>query len=87
MQWSEEAREILEAMMMELPLPVRDGVRQVAELRAETVCAEAGVEPVTLEAAVRAFIEATPSDLRQRLKHSLSYHGIDPEDYDAAFDA
>jgi hypothetical protein len=34
---------------------------------------------------VRAFIESTPADLRERLKHTLSYRGIDPEDYAAAF--
>ena len=35
--------------------------------------------------AVQAFVESTPADLRQRLKHTLTYHGIDPEDYSAAF--
>ena len=38
-----------------------------------------------METAVRAFIEATPGDLRSRLKHTLTYHGIDPEDYEEAF--
>jgi hypothetical protein len=38
-----------------------------------------------METAVRAFIEATPGDLRSRLKHTLTYHGIDPEDYGEAF--
>jgi len=40
---------------------------------------------VGLETAVRAFIESTPRDLRERLKHTLSYKGIDPEDYESAF--
>jgi len=34
---------------------------------------------------VRAFIEATPEDLRNRLRRALTYHGIDPEDYVEAF--
>ncbi|MGH9580595.1 MAG: DUF2621 family protein [Terriglobales bacterium] len=86
MNWSDEARRILDSLVMELPLPVRDGVRQAAEFRAEAVTTEAGADQVLLETAVRAFIEATPPDLRQRLKHSLAFHGIDPEEYEAAFD-
>ncbi|HXE90875.1 MAG TPA: DUF2621 family protein [Terriglobales bacterium] len=85
MQWTDEAREIIDDLLFELPLPVRDGVRQAAELRAEALAEEAGASRVRLEVAVRAFIESTPADLRQRLKHTLSYKGIDPEEYEAAF--
>lgn len=85
MDWKDDAREIIDDLLQELPLPVRDGVRQVAELRAETLAEEQGAREVLLEAAVRAFIEATPGDLRERLKHTLSYKGIDPEEYDTAF--
>ncbi len=84
MTWTEEAREIIDDLLQELPLPVRDGVRETAEARAEAVAEKS--EKVTLDTAVRAFIEATPVDLRQRLKHTLSYKGIDPDDYEAAFD-
>lgn len=87
MQWSEEAREIIEELLQELPLPVRDGVRQTAEYRAEAIAEEKSASAVTLETAVRAFIEATPLDLRERLKHTLSYKGIEPDDYEAAFSA
>jgi hypothetical protein len=86
MTWTDEAREIIDDLLMELPLPVRDGVRQAAELRAEAFAEEAADEKVTLETAVRAFIESTPADLRARLKHTLSYKGIDPEDYAQAFE-
>ena len=85
MNWTDEAREIIDDLLMELPLPVRDSVRQAAELRAEAIAEEAG--KVSLESAVRAFIESTPADLRARLKHTLSYKGIDPEDYAQAFEA
>ena len=85
MNWSDEAREIIDDLLMELPLPVRDGVRQAAEFRAEALAEEAAAPRVRLEVAVRAFIESTPADLRQRLKHTLSYKGLDPEDYEAAF--
>ena len=85
MHWTDEAREIIDDLLLELPLPVRDGVRQAAELRAEILAEEAGASRVRLELAVRAFIESTPADLRQRLKHTLSYKGLDPEDYEAAF--
>ncbi|MCI0355868.1 MAG: DUF2621 family protein [Acidobacteria bacterium] len=86
MNWTDEAREIIADLLMELPLPARDGVRQAAEFRAETVAEAAGSSQVTLETAVRAFIESTPADLRERLKHTLSYKGIDPEEYAQAFE-
>ncbi|MBV9086177.1 MAG: DUF2621 family protein [Acidobacteria bacterium] len=83
MLWTDEAREILEDLLQELPLPVRDGVRDAAQFRAEALAESAG--KVSLETAVRAFIESTPMDLRERLKHTLTYKGIDPEEYEAAF--
>ncbi len=86
MNWTDEAREIIDDLLMELPLPVRDAVRQAAELRAEALAEDAKSVKVTLETAVRAFIESTPADLRQRLKHTLSYKGIDPEEYAQAFE-
>jgi hypothetical protein len=85
MQWTNEAREIMDDLLHELPLPVRDGVRQAAELRAESLAEETPAGKVSLELAVRAFIESTPADLRERLKHTLSYKGIDPEEFEAAF--
>ncbi len=87
MNWTDEAREIMDDLLMELPLPVREGVRQAAELRAEALADEAASGQVALETAVRSFIESTPADLRQRLKHTLSYKGIDPEEYGEAFEA
>ncbi len=84
MTWTDEAREIIDDLLQELPLPVRDGVRQAAEMRAEALAENSG--KVTLETAVRAFIASTPADLRQRLKHTLSYKGIDFEDYGELFE-
>lgn len=85
MEWSDEAREIIEDLLQELPLPVRDGVRQAAQFRAETIAEEKSAAKVKMETAVQAFIEATPADLRERLKHTLSYKGIDPDEYEASF--
>ncbi len=85
MTWTEEAREIIQDLLQELPLPVRAGVEEAANYRAEGVAEKAGATRVGLETAVRAFIESTPRDLRERLKHMLSYKGIDPDDYQAAF--
>ena len=85
MHWTNEAREIMDDLLHELPLPVRDGVRQAAELRAESLAEETPTSKVSLELAVRAFIESTPADLRERLKHTLSYKGIDPEEFEGAF--
>ena len=86
-EWSDEAREIIEDLLQELPLPVRDGVRQAAQFRAESIAEEKSAAKVKLETAVQAFIEATPADLRERLKHTLSYKGIDPDEYEGAFSA
>ncbi len=85
MFWTDEAREIIQDLLQELPLPVRAGVEEAANYRAESIAEQAPASRVGLETAVRAFIESTPRDLRERLKHTLSYKGIDPEDYEAAF--
>ncbi len=85
MKWSAEAREMVEQLLQELPLPVREGVEQAAELRAEALAEKQSAAEISLELAVAAFIESTPADLRERLKHTLSYRGLDPDDYEAAF--
>jgi N-methylhydantoinase A/oxoprolinase/acetone carboxylase beta subunit len=85
MKWSGEATEMMEQLLQELPLPVREGVQQAAELRAEALAEKQSAAEVSVELAVAAFIESTPADLRERLKHTLSYRGLDPEDYEAAF--
>ncbi len=85
MTWPEEAREIVQDLLQEVPLPVRSGIEEAACRRAESIAEQAAASQVGPETAVRAFIESTPRDLRERLKHTLSYKGIDPEDYEAAF--
>jgi hypothetical protein len=87
MNWSDEANSIVEELVRDLPAPVRESVTDTAHSRAEAISAEDGDDEVSIETAVRAFIESTPSDLRNRLKHALTYHGIDPEEYDEAFGA
>ena len=87
MNWNAEAREMVEQLLQELPLPVREGVQQAAEGRAEELAEKRSAAEISLDLAVAAFIESTPADLRQRLKHTLSYRGLDPEDYEAAFSA
>ena len=85
MTWSDEATAIVEELMRDLPAPVRAGVHEAMEARAEGLTQDEGEDEVSMETAVRAFIESTPSDLRSRLKHVLTYHGIDPEEYEGAF--
>ena len=85
MTWSDEASEIVEELLRELPLPAREAVELSTRFRAEAAVEEAGGGQVALEDAVRAFVESTPADPRERLKHTLSYRGIDPEDFAAAF--
>ncbi len=85
MNWSDEANSILEELVRDLPAPVRETVVESAHARAEALTNDDGEDEVAMETAVRAFIESTPSDLRSRLKHALTYHGIDPEEYEEAF--
>jgi Protein of unknown function (DUF2621) len=85
MTFSDEANEIVAELTGALPAPVREVVKDAMETRAESLATEDGEDEVSMETAVRAFIEATPGDLRNRLKHTLTYHGIDPEDYEEAF--
>jgi hypothetical protein len=85
MNWSDDATSMVEELLRELPAPVRESVQQAAEIRAEALTDKQGENEVSQETAVRAFIESTPADLRERLKHALTYHGIDPEDYVEAF--
>jgi len=87
MDWTDEANSIVEELLRDLPAPVRETVQDTAALRAEVLTKDGGEDEVSLETAVRAFIESTPEDLRNRLKHSLTYHGIDPDDYEEAFSA
>lgn len=85
MTWSDEANSIVEELVRDLPAPVRDSVVESAHVRAEALTTDDGGDEVSMETAVRAFIESTPSDLRSRLKHTLTYQGIDPEEYEEAF--
>ena len=87
MIWTEEAREIVQDLLQQVPLPLRAGLEQAASERAENIVETDSGTQVQLQTAVRAFIECTPPDLRERLKHTLSYMGIDPDDYAAAFSA
>ena len=87
MTWSDEAKVMIEALLHELPAPVRATVQESAESHAESLTTDGGEEEVSMETAVRAFIEATPADLRRRLRAVLTYHGIDPEEYEEAFNS
>ena len=85
MNWTDEANSIVEELLRDLPAPVRETVQDAAAIRAEALTEDDGEDEVSMEVAVRAFIESTPEDLRNRLKHALTYHGIDPEEYEEAF--
>ncbi len=87
MNWSDDANAIIEELLRELPAPERAAVHEATAAHAESLTSDEGEDEVSMETAVRAFIECTPADLRNRLKHSLTYHGIDPEEYEQAFSA
>lgn len=82
MEWSEEANEIARELLRQLPAGVRDAVREAAFARAESLAEDEGEDEISMESAVLAFIECTPEEWRDRLKDTLAYHGLDPEDYD-----
>ena len=84
MKWPDEITSLYDDLLAQLPLPVRDSVRSMAEQRAEEAAEESG-RPLNMEVAVRAFIGATPADLRSRMEKTLNLHGIDAGDYDDAF--
>ena len=87
MTWSDEATEIVKELLHELPAPERAAVEEAAGTRAESLTSDDGDDEVSMETAVRAFVESTPEDLRNRLRRALTYHGIDPEEYAEAFDS
>jgi hypothetical protein len=84
MTWPDEITDLYDDLLTQLPLPVRESVRSAAEQRAEEAAEDAGGR-LTTDIALRAFLEATPADLRARLQKTLSLHGLDPSDYDDAF--
>ncbi len=86
MEWSEEANEITRELLRQLPVSVRESVREAAAGRAEALAADEGEDEVSMESAVLAFIECSPEEWHDRLKDTLAYHGIDPEDYSQAFE-
>ncbi len=87
MNWSDEATEIIKELLRAIPAPERPAVEDAATARAESLAGDEGEDEVTMETAVRAFVESTPPDLRNRLRGALTYQGIDPEEYDEAFNS
>jgi len=86
MKLSDEIRELWDDLLQQLPLPVRDSVRSAAEQRAAETAEDNGGK-LSLEDGVCAFIESVPFDLRANLGRTLNLHGLDPSDFDDAFDA
>jgi hypothetical protein len=87
MDWTDEATEIVGELLRELPATMRDSVLEKAETRAESLCREDGADEVEMQTAVRAVIESTPQRMRTKLRGTLEYHGIDPEDFEEAWDS
>ncbi len=87
MTWTDEANSMLEELLRALPAPSRGEVEEEARVLAESTASDRGESEVSMETAIHAFVEATPADLRERLKHTLTYHGVDPEEYAEAFDS
>lgn len=84
MKLSADIVELWDDLLQQLPLPVRDSVRAGAETRAAEKEESSGGK-LTFEDGVCAFIESVPPDLRANLSRTLNLHGIDPSDFDDAF--
>ena len=86
MNISSETLDLWSDLLQQLPLPVRDSVRSAAELRAGELAEENGGK-LSFEDGIRAFIESVASDLRPNLRRTLDLHGLDPSDFDDAFNS
>jgi len=87
MNWSDDATEIMAELLRHLPASVRETVEEAAESRAEALTSADGEDEIAMETAVRAVVESTPAAHRTRLREALTYYGIDPEDFEDAFDS
>jgi hypothetical protein len=85
MHWSDEAKEIFKQLMKSLPSLERQEIKESAQSRAESLADEENEDEVSVEASILAVIESTPKEFHDRLRDMMAYHGIDPEDYNAAF--
>jgi hypothetical protein len=87
MTWSDEAVEIFSELLRNLPPASRTQVEEATSVRAEALAKEQKDDEVAMETVITALVESTPHRLRPRLREALTYHGIDPEEYEAAFDS
>lgn len=87
MPWSDEAVEIFSELLRNLPPTSRTQVEETTSVRAEALAKEQRDDEVAMETVITALVESTPHRLRPRLREALTYHGIDPEEYEAAFDS
>jgi len=85
--WSDEAVEIFSELLRNLPPASRSHVEEATATRAEALTKEQNDEEVAMETVIAALVESTPVRLRPRLREALTYHGIDPEEYEAAFES
>jgi hypothetical protein len=87
MSWSDEAVEMFSELLRNLPPTSRAQVEETTSAHAETLAKQQNDEEVAMETVIAALIESTPRRLRPRLREALTYHGIDPEEYEAAFES
>jgi hypothetical protein len=81
MDWNEAAEDLLQQILLNTPLPVREQIsghiRQIAESAAEGH----GKQRVGTNTVVEAWIQATPEALREELPRQMERLGLLPEDY------
>ncbi len=87
MPWSDEAVEIFSELLRNLPPASRAQIEETTGARAEALAKQQNDEEVAMETVITALVESTPNRMRPRLREALTYHGIDPEDYEAAFES
>jgi hypothetical protein len=87
MSWSDEAVEIFSELLRNLPPASRTQIEETTSTRAEAIAKQQNDDEVAMETVIAALIESTPQRLRPRLREALTYHGIDPEEYESAFES
>jgi hypothetical protein len=79
--WTDEAEQILGALLQMVPETLRPLAGDAARGEAEALCAERGAHAVAVEDVVRGWIATTPADQRDSLVPILDQLGLEPEDY------
>ncbi|MEZ5400547.1 MAG: hypothetical protein R2729_12820 [Bryobacteraceae bacterium] len=81
MDWNEAAEDLLQQILFNTPLPVRQQIESQIRGIAENKAEAEGKQRVGTNTVVEAWIEATPEALREDLPRQMEKLGFFAEDY------